>query len=118
MASTDDILTAIKNAVTALSTLSSTWLKSDGNLTSATVTTSTLVITGSGRLVSASVTVAGSSAATIYNSQSVALAAADNAMCVIASALGITPIGMVFNKGLVIVPGTGMSLNITYYAGP
>lgn len=117
MASLDDILSAVKNINTALSTVASTWLKGQGNLTSVVITSSTTVIIGSGRLVSLSVLVAGSGAGTINNAVSATAAVAANALCVVPMATGIVEVGMIFNAGLTVVPGTGQSVVVTYYVG-
>ncbi len=117
MASLDDILTTQKNGVVALSGIGTAFLRSQGTITSATVTTSTLIVAGKGYIVNFAVTVAGSTAGTIYNSASVAGAAAANALCVVPSAVGVTQTGQNFSNGLVIVPGTGQSINVTYAIG-
>ncbi len=118
MANVNDVLTALQNTNTALSTLSSTWRRGQGNLTSVTVTTQTLITTSPGRLVSFNVLVVGSGNGTINNSASTANAAAANALVATPQTLGTFPVGAEFNTGLVISPGTGQSINVTYYVGP
>ena len=116
MASLDDLLSAQKNGVVAINSVAQATLRNEGNATSDTVTSSTLVLAGSGYLVRYSVTVAGSGAGTIHNANSVANATATNALCATPNTVGIVNVGAVFTNGLVIVPGTGQSLNVTYYA--
>jgi hypothetical protein len=117
MASLDDILTTQKNGVVALNNLSQSTLRGLGTQTSATVTSSTLVVNGPGYLVNYSVLVAGSSAGTINNAVSTATAAAGNALCVVPATVGVVKTGQLFTSGLVIVPGTGQSINVTYSPG-
>lgn len=116
-ASLDDILTTQKNGVVAINNYSNTLLRGQGTTTSTTVSATTLVVSGRGYVVSCSVAVAGSSNGALYNSSSATGVAAENKLCVIDKAEGIYPIGMVFTNGLVIEPGTGQSLNVTYSLG-
>jgi hypothetical protein len=81
------------------------------------VTGNTLVIAGSGYLSRFVVLVAGSAVGGIYNASTVAGAAATNQLCVTPETVGIFEAGLVFTNGLVIVPGTGQSINVTYFVG-
>ena len=114
MASLDDILTTQKNAVVALNNLTTVLQRGQGTLTSATVTASTLVITGGGRLVNFAVVVAGSANGKIHDSATVADISASNAICATPQTVGVFQTGQTFTSGLVIAPGTGQSINITY----
>jgi hypothetical protein len=116
-ASLDDILTAQKNGVVAINNVAKSTQRVSGTQTSSTVTTSTLVVAGSGYLVNFAVLVAGSAAGTINNAATTALAAAGNALCATPATVGVYSAGQVFTNGLVIVPGTGQSINITYSVG-
>ncbi len=115
MASLSDILTVAKNIVTAINGLAGA-TGSVQNITSETVTAQTLITTGMGVLVNFSVTVKGSANGTINNAATTGAAAAANALVVVSdAATGITPCGLNYNLGLVITPGTGQSINVTYY---
>lgn len=116
-ASLDDILTAQKNGVVAINNVARTTQRGQGTQTSATVTATTLVATGPGYLVNFAVLVAGSSAGTINNANATGSAAAANALCATPATVGIYSAGQLFTNGLVIVPGTGQSINVTYSAG-
>jgi hypothetical protein len=116
-ASLDDIFTTQKNGVVAINNVSQTAQRAQGKQTSSTVTSATLVIEGSGYLVNFAVVVAGSAAGTINNANAIASAAATNALCATPATVGIYQTGQIFTNGLVIVPGTGQSINITYSAG-
>lgn len=116
-ASLDDILSTQKNGVIAINNISQSTLRGLGAQTSATITSATLIYPNAGYLVNFSVTIAGSTAGTIYNSSTLAGAAAGNALCIVPSSVGITKVGQVFSTGLVIAPGTGQSINVTYSPG-
>jgi len=104
MASLDDILTTQKNGVVGINELNKTTIQGLGSNTSQTVTTETLVISGQGRLVNFCVVVAGSATGEIYN---------------FGSNSGMTPASQLVTvpNGLVIAPGTGQSVNVTYSVG-
>ena len=116
-ASLSDILTAQKNGVVAINNVSQTNQRSLGTQTSTTVTAATVIYANPGYLVNFSVTVAGTTVGTIYNTTTTTTTAATNALCVVPNAVGITKVGQVFNAGLVVVPGTGQSINVTYSPG-
>jgi hypothetical protein len=116
-ASLGDLLTAQKNGVVAINNVSQANLRSQGTVTSATVTASTVVFNGSGYLVKYTVVVAGSASGLINNASSTVAPSATNALCATPNTVGIYPVGMVFTNGLTIVPGTGQSINVTYTPG-
>lgn len=115
MSSLSDILTAAKNIAVALNTAAQTYLKVQGASRSATMTTTTLVSTGQGRLASVSVVVAGSTDAMIYDSN--LTTSLTNALAVVDNVQGVAVINMPYNNGLVVVPGTGMTLVVSYSEG-
>ena len=116
-ASLTDILTTQKNGVVAINNLAQATARGLGTQTSITVTAATLIFNGPGYLVSFSVVVAGSTAGTISNTNAVATVAASNALCTIPATVGIVKVGQVFSTGLVVTPGTGQSVNVTYSPG-
>ena len=116
-ASLDDILTAQKNGVVAINGLAQATTRSLGTQTSVTVTAATLIYVGKGYLVNFSVVVAGTTAGTISNTGAVSTVAAANALCAIPNTVGIVKVGQVFSTGLVVTPGTGQSINVTYSPG-
>ena len=118
MASLDDILTTQKNGVVAINGVQQSNLRDQGTVTSNTVTSSTLIFAGNGYLVSYSVVIRGSADGFIYNSSTVAGITASNALCATdTTAVGVYKVGLLFNRGLVIAPGTGQSINVTYFVG-
>ena len=116
-ASLDDILTAQKNGVVAINGLAQATTRSLGTQTSVTVTVATLIYVGKGYLVNFSVVVAGTTAGTISNTGAVSTVAAANALCAVPNTVGIVKVGQVFSSGLVVTPGTGQSINVTYSPG-
>jgi len=116
-ASLDDILTAQKNGVVAINNLSQGTLRGLGTQTSATITAATVIYVGKGYLVNFAVVVAGATAGTISNTGAVSTVAAANALCVVPNTIGIVNVGQVFSTGLVVTPGTGQSINVTYSPG-
>jgi hypothetical protein len=116
-ASLDDILTTQKNGVIAINNVFQALTVLNPTATSATVTSSTLVIAGKGRLLSFSVVVAGSANGLIYNAGTPTGGSASNALVATPTTVGVYAANMVFTDGLVVAPGTGQSINITYSQG-
>ena len=121
MANIDDILTTQKNGVIAINNINQTialvlnQLKYvDGGLTSSSVSAGTLVVAGSGRLVSFSVTSAGSGVGAVYDSSSTGTISPSNALAATPTTVGVYQVGMQFSSGLVIAPGTGQYVSVTY----
>ena len=116
MSSLSDILTAAKNIVTAINGLGQTYLKVQGALRSGTLTSTTLVSTGQGRLASVSVIAsAGSNDGMIYDSNnSLSLT---SKLALIDHTIGVRVMNLPYNNGLVVVPGTGMTVVVTYSEG-
>lgn len=85
-----------------------------GKTTSATVTAQTVIATGQGRLVNISVVVAGTTAGTVNNAQIVANITAANVVVAIPNTIGVYQCGCNFTNGLIVTPGTGQSVNVTY----
>ena len=116
-ASLADILTTQKNGVVAINGLTQATTRSFGTRTSVTVTAATVIYVGAGYLVNFSVVVAGSTVGTISNTSTVASVAAANALCAVPASVGIIKVGQIFSAGLVVTPGTGQSINVTYSPG-
>ncbi len=116
MSSLSDILTAAKNVVTSVNQLGLTYLRIQGTVRSVTMTSSTLVTSGQGRLASVSVVVAGSSACVIHDI-STTTTNATTPLAAVTNAIGVTVINMPYNNGLYVVPGTGMTVVVTYSDG-
>ena len=116
-ASLDDILTAQKNGVVSLNKIQQTLAAEICTVTTATATASTFVIAGRGRLLRISVTVAGSAPGFIHNSSTPSGATVANALMACPNTIGVYDANLYFDSGLVIAPGTGQSVNLTYVLG-
>lgn len=122
MTSISDILTASKNLVTAVNGLGQTYLKVNGAVRSVSVTGTTpvLISSGQGRLASISVTASsGNNTGMIYDLSSTAVAGIviENSLCFIDHVKGVTYANLPYNNGLVVVPGTGMTVVVSYSEG-
>lgn len=108
-----DLFAALQNGVRAVQTLTQKTLRNQGQYTSQVYTAQAVVTTGSGRLVSFSVLVAGA-AGTINNSSTTSGAGSTNAICATPATVGIFTAGLEFTHGLVVSPGAGQSVCVTY----
>lgn len=131
MATLDDILTTQKNGVVGINNLNQnvTTLNSNlaslisslsytrGQYTSAALTSQTLVTAGAGYLVSFTVNVAGSAAGTVNNSATTGAASASNVIAPTPTTIGTYHVGSKFSSGLVVSPGTGQTIVVTYSLG-
>lgn len=121
MANIDDLVTVQKNGVVAVNALTAA-LDAFKVIYEAFVGTSTylgasndsLITQDAGRLVNLTVTVTGATAGTIHDASSVANATAENVIAVIPVTVGITQINVPFSNGLVLKPGAGQTISITY----
>lgn len=117
MASLDDILTTQKNGVVALGNIAQINKRVAGTNTSSALTASTQVNVGPARLVSLSVIVAGSAAGGVYNSATTGGAGTGNQICAIPNTVGVFQIGAELTAGIVVTPGSGQTVAVTYTPG-
>lgn len=120
MTSQTDFLTTQKNGVVAINGLNQTLAGANsrtdyykGQYTSAPITAATLVASGSGYLVNVAILVAGA-AGNIYNAASTGGAGSTNLIYPTVATVGFTPVGMRFTNGLVVTPGAGQTVVVTY----
>lgn len=143
MADLNDVVTVQKNGVIAINNLNQTeaasWLDTSQTppspylssissnlailaglaarnpITTDTVTANTAFV-GTGKLLSFSVVVAGTGTGLIHDADAVGSKTAANAMVATPTTAGVVLVGeMRFSNGLVIAPGTGQSINVTYF---
>lgn len=122
MSSLSDILTAAKNIVTAINGLGQTYIRVSGASRSETLTgvTPVLVTVGQGRLASISVTASsGSVTGMIYDLSSTVGSGIviGNSICFIDHVKAVTYVNLPYNNGLVVVPGAGMTVVVSYSEG-
>lgn len=123
MANIDDLVTVQKNGVVAINDLTAAlnlfrdiYTSFVGTNTYLGITGSSLIMTGAGRLVSVAIT-SGTNGVSIYDSETVAGAAASNAIYVNTTSAAITQINIPFFNGLVVIPGASTTVCITYSEG-
>jgi len=113
-ASLADILTTQKNAVIGVNNISDTLYNLEGYRNSAEVSTVTLLQQGDSWVARISVIVAGSTTGLIYDAPSTGLAGTGNRLYVIQNTVGIQEVKLPANKGIVVEPGTGMILCVSF----
>ena len=111
-ASTDDILTAIKNIVTAINNQTQNTTNLAGVQNFYGVTTTTLIQKGPGRIVNISVTVAGSSPGTVYDTAF--LGDVPRLIFEFPATVGIYNVNLPVKYGIVVEVGTGMTVAGSY----
>lgn len=112
MASLSDILTAAKNIVTSVNQLGQTFLQVQGSKVMTGISTLTLVQGGQGRVARVSVVAAGTTAGAIYDGGTIY--ATSNLFWTIPNVVGVTEINMPVNNGIVVSPGSGQTVVISY----
>lgn len=112
MASLSDILTVGKNIVTAINGVAQNYINVQGAQNSGNLTSATLVQLGQGRVAMVSVTVAGSATGRIYDTNSAS--STSNPIYVIPNTVGVVFVNMPVGIGLVVAPGTGQAVTISY----
>lgn len=78
------------------------------------ITAATVVKAVGGRVAKVSVLVAGSAAGAIHNCATTGAVAAGNKVAVVADTVGVYDIDFPCSAGIVVVPGTGQTLAVTY----
>jgi hypothetical protein len=115
-ASISDVLSAIKNIVTALSTASQNYLNVQGITNSVNISTPTIVKSSAGRIAQVSVIVAGSATGKVYDSN--AIGQVTRPIWVIPQAAKTSGepfiVNMPVSYGIVVIPGTGQTLTVSY----
>ena len=114
MASLDDIFTTAKNIVLALNNSAQTALDLSGRKNSLAMTTTTLVSAVPGRLVTVSIVVAGTGDGFVYDASTIAGATAERKVVLIPQIPGMFSVGMPITYGIVVAPGTGQTIAVTY----
>jgi len=85
-----------------------------GSKTALNISAATAVKAVAGRIVKVSVIVAGSAAGTINDAATTGAAASANEVAVIPNTVGVYDIDMPTSNGIVIVPGTGQTVAVSY----
>jgi hypothetical protein len=112
MRSISDILTSTQNIATALSGISQALLNISGTRNVLDISSTTLVFPRPGRIATVVVTTAGTTAGSIYDSNTTAITTGK--VFVIPTTVGITVLNFPVATGIVVVPGTGQVVSISY----
>lgn len=110
--SSADLLSVWRNLVQAVNGLGQTYLQVQGLANRPLIAAATLVKAGAGRIATVSVTTAGSTTGTVYDAG--LASATTNLIYVIPEALGVYVVNLPLGIGLVVVPGMGQVLTVSY----
>lgn len=107
-------LSAILNTPRSIFQLATTELFLAGNMTSPAVAASTILSTQAGWIANIQVLAAGSSPGFIYNAPSFSSMTNATKLMPIQNSIGLQHGFVNFNNGMIVVPGPGQLVNITY----
>lgn len=107
-----DIQTVAQNIAQNVNSLSQTWLVLNGTLNSAGIAATAVVKNGQGRLVKISITTAGTTNGTIYDCNNTTSLL--RPIFTIPNTLGIVEINFPIGYGIVVAPGTGQVVAVSY----
>lgn len=102
----------LATVASAINTAATDFLLVSGTSSRAAINASTLVSSVPGRLVRVSITTAGSSTGTIYDSSSTGTLT--KPIWAIPNTIGIVDVSIPVGIGIVVVPGTGQVVTVTY----
>lgn len=114
--SISDVLTTLKNLVVALNAATQAFLDVNGVSTTEAITVPTVVKTAPGRVASVSIIVAGSAKGMIYDSVATGITIAPLWIIPNAVASDGEPyvVNMATDSGILVVPGSGMSVTVCW----
>jgi hypothetical protein len=112
-ASLSDILTAVQHVASNIATAADRYMRAQGQGIGAALTAPTVLKQGTGRVVMVSVTTAGTTTGQIIDA---ALATATHpVIAIIPTAAGApVTVNLPFQLGLLVVPGAGMTVSVSY----
>jgi hypothetical protein len=114
-ASLSDLLTAVQHVASNIAQAAQTYLSVNGSQSRSGMTAAAgaqLLKQGSGRVVSVNVTATGTANGALIDSTNPAATAP--VLAVIPTAIGSYLVNLPFNLGLVVIPGAGMTLSVSY----
>lgn len=118
--SNSDILTAAKNIAAALNTCATAINEGAaatalaGSKSKINITTDTVVQAGKGRIAKVIVVVGGTTLGSIHDAKTVAAAGTNNRLLPVPNTVGQFSVDFPVNDGIVIKPGTGQTVAISY----
>lgn len=114
MATIDDIYSVLQNAVQAINGLTQAYLNNEGQASLEGLTATALIKKGRGRIARVAVTTAGTTVGSVYDAASTSLATTATLLVTIPNTVGIVDVSMPYESGLVITPGSGQVLSVSY----
>jgi len=112
MRSVSDVLSSAQNIATGLSAVSQAILNITGVRNAVDISTTTLVFPNPGRVCTVIVTTAGSAVGAIYDSNTTSVTTGK--VFVIPNTVGVTVLNFPITNGIVVVPGTGQVVAVSY----
>jgi hypothetical protein len=112
MSNLGDILTAAKNLVTAVNTVAQNYMNVQGSSNLPDITSATVVKNSPGRLCVVVVTVAGTTPGSAYDAN--VATATTKKVFIIPNTVGVYTANMPTRIGLVVAPGTGQTVTVSY----
>jgi hypothetical protein len=114
MANLIDFLTSVQNLVKAFNAFTQSNIQLSGAANTKNLSETTLIKTGTGRIATLSVTTAGTAVGGLYDSATQGGATSATLLVVVPMDVGVFPINMAYQNGLVYVPGLGQTAAICY----
>jgi len=112
MRSVSDVLSAAQNIATGLSAVAQATLNVAGVRNVVDISTTTLVFPNAGRVCTIIVTTAGTTVGSVYDSNTASVTTGK--VFSIPNALGVTVLNFPVALGILVVPGTGQILSVSY----
>lgn len=112
MAALDDLLSAVKNVVTAINGAAQYYAQVNGLQTKGAITAPILLKQGAGRVATVSTINGGTANGTIYDSTDVTSSA--NPIYTIINTPGVVHVNMPVSFGIVVKPGAGQTVAVSY----
>ena len=112
MASLSDLLTTAKNIASAINGVAQTYVFVQGAQTRQNITATNIVSSAAGRVATISVTTAGTTTGIIYDAPTTGITT--RPIYTIPNTVGVTFVNLPVVYGIVVVPGTGQALTVSY----
>lgn len=100
--------------ITSLPIIQGSVIVGKGNTTRSNISAAAVVKASAGRIAKVSVVVAGSAAGSVNNVATIGGVAAANLVAVIPNTVGVYDIDMPCSAGIVVTPGTGQTVAVSY----
>jgi hypothetical protein len=112
MASLSDLLTTAKNIASAINGVAQTYVAVQGARIQQNITATAVVNNAAGRLAVVTVTTAGTTTGVIYDAD--ATGVTTRPIYIIPNTVGVVFVNLPVVYGIVVVPGTGQAVTVSY----